>query len=40
MASLLQSKILLDGIDQRIGDFLRAMEWKYRALAIESVLQA
>ena len=39
MASLLQSKVFLDGIDQRIGDFLRTVEWKYRALAVELDMQ-
>lgn len=39
MASLLQSKVFLDGIDQLVGDFLRAVEWKYRAIAVELDMQ-
>ena len=39
MASLLQSKVFLDGIDQRVGDFLRAVEREYRAIAVEVNMQ-
>lgn len=35
MTSLLQPKVFLDGIYQRVGDFLRAVERKYRAIAVE-----
>jgi hypothetical protein len=35
MVSLLQPKVFLDGIYQRVRDFLRAMERKYRAIAVE-----
>lgn len=35
MVSLLQPKVFLDGIHKRVGDFFRAVEWKYRAIAVE-----
>lgn len=35
MTSLLQPKVFLDGIYQRVWDFLRAVERKYRAIAVE-----
>ena len=39
MASLLQSKVFLDSINQWLGDFFRTVEWKYRAIAVELDMQ-